>query len=366
MSINTTPRSAPSDDLGSSLSSHRRIAIITDGYSTPFLAKTAISLVRYRTKDVAAVIDTAAAGSTAQELLGVGGAIPVVNGLSAIPDVDALYIGIAPPGGKLPEEWRRVVMEALQRGIDVVSGLHDFLTSDDDYLQAAAESGSRLIDVRRNQFKSTAKGHRFRTGCARIHTVGHDCSIGKMVTSMEIHRGLVQRDLRSKFLATGQTGIMISGHGLPIDCVVADFINGAAEQLVQESEDQDFLLIEGQGSISHPSFSAVTMGLLHGSAPDGLVYCYEAGRTQVKGLDDVDIPPMKDQVAAYLMNANLRHPCKLIGIAVNTRSLSEVDAIAEIDRAEAMFGLPACDVFRMGADKLVDACIALRSEVLAR
>ncbi|QEF97503.1 hypothetical protein Mal15_15430 [Stieleria maiorica] len=344
---------------------HHRIAILTDGYSTPFVAKTAISLLRYRTEDVVAVIDATASGSTTQDLLGCGGAIPVVKTLAELPEVDALYIGIAPPGGKLPDEWRPMILQALRRGIDVVSGLHDFLTEDAEYIAAAERSDSRLIDVRRNRLKVTAECHRFRPGCTRIHTVGQDCSLGKMVTSLEIHRGLVRRELNSKFLATGQTGIMISGDGVPIDCVVADFVSGAAEQLARRYEHHDFLLIEGQGSISHPAFSAVTLGLLHGSAPHGLVYCYEAGRTHVKGLDDVPLTPIKQQMDAYLVAANLRHPCKFVGIGINTRNLSDEEASAEIERAESTFGLPACDVYRTGADKLVEACIGLRGEVLA-
>ncbi len=312
-----------------------------------------------------AVIDSSAAGSTSQELLGTGGKIPVVKNVSEIPDLDALYIGIAPPGGKLPDEWRPLIIEAIGRGVDIVSGLHDFLTDDAEYIALAAQSGSRLVDVRRNKFKSTANGHRFRRGCTRIHTVGHDCSIGKMVASLEVHRGLISRELSSNFLATGQTGIMISGAGYPIDCVVSDFVNGAAEQLAVENEHYDYLLIEGQGSISHPSFSAVTLGLLHGSAPDGLIFCYEAGRTKVKGLDNVDIPPMKEQMVAYQVLSNLRHPCKFIGIAINTRSMNTEEAVSEIARAESIFDLPACDVYRTGAEKLVDACINLRAEVLA-
>ncbi len=364
MSIDTTSTASVFAYSSKSLCEHHQIAILTDGHSTPFVAKTAISLLRYRTSDVVAVIDAAAAGSTSQELLGAGGQIPVVRDLSEVPQLDALYIGIAPPGGKLPDEWRPIILDAIRRRIDIVSGLHDFLTDDSEYVALAATTGSLLVDVRRNQFKSTGKGHRFRAGCVRIHTVGHDCSIGKMVASLEVHRGLVARDLNSKFLATGQTGIMISGEGVPIDCVVADFVNGAAEQLAKENEEHDYLLVEGQGSISHPSFSAVTLGLLHGSAPDGLIFCYEAGRVQVKGLDNVDIPPLKDQMAAYEALANLRHPCKIIGIAINSRSLGHDDALAEIAKAELTFGLPACDVYRTGAEKLVDACVALRAEVL--
>lgn len=342
---------------------HRRIVVLTDGHANPFVAKTAISLLRYRGDDVAAVLDATAVGSTARELLGAGGDIPVVAGFSDVPDADSLYVGIAPPGGKLPEEWRPIIVEALRRKLDVVSGLHDFLTDNDEYVQLAAETGTRLVDVRRNRYKSIAAGHRFRDGCVRIHSVGHDCSVGKMVTTIEIERGLAAAGQDAKFLATGQTGIMIEGEGFPIDCIVADFVNGAAEELCRLNESHDFLLIEGQGSISHPAYSAVTLGLLHGCAPDGLVFCYEAGRAQVEGLDDIDIPPLKDQMAVLEAAANLRHPCRIIGLAVNTRYLNDEHAHAALEEAEAEFGLPACDTYRTGVDKLVQACLELRKEI---
>lgn len=353
-----------SDDVQrSAMKSHQQIIVLTDGYSTPFVAKTAISLLRYRTNDIVAVMDQAAVGQTSQELLGAGGNIPVVDSLSTVSEADALYVGIAPPGGKLPDEWRPMILEAIRRKLDVVSGLHDFLTDDAEYVAAAHESGALLIDVRRNRHKSTAKRLLFRSGNLRIHSVGHDCSVGKMVTTLELEAGLKKLGHDAKFLATGQTGIMISGEGVPIDCVVADFVNGAAEELVVQNEHHDILLIEGQGSISHPSFSAVTLGLLHGCAPDGLIFCYEAGREQVKGLDHVNIPPLADQMRAYEVLANLRHPCRIIGIAVNTRNLTADEADAELYRAEDTFSLPACDVYRTGADKLVQACIALQKEV---
>ncbi|MCA9035456.1 MAG: DUF1611 domain-containing protein [Planctomycetaceae bacterium] len=323
-----------------------------------------MSLLRYRTGDVVAVIDREEAGKSAQQLLGSGGGIPVVGSLEEIPDVDSIYLGIAPPGGRLPEQWRELLMGALNRGLDLVSGLHDFLCDDIEYVTAAEKHGCLLIDVRRNGFRSTAKCHNFREGCVRVHTIGHDCSVGKMVTAIEVQQGLAEAGQDARFLATGQTGMMISGDGLPIDCVVSDFVNGAAEELCRSNEHHDFLLIEGQGTISHPSFSAVTVGLLHGSAPDGLIFCFEAGREQVKGLDGVLIPPLEQQLSAFEAMARLRHPCRTIGIAVNTRYLTSVDALAAIDAAEQRFGLPACDVYRTGAQKLVQACIHLRKELL--
>lgn len=351
-------------NAAAALRQHHRIVLLTDGYSTPFLAKTAISMLRYRTADVVALLDASVAAKTTQELLGVGGDLPVIASLDAVESADALYIGIAPPGGKLPAAWRGIIVEALRRGMDVVSGLHDFLTDDAEYQQLAQEHRCHLIDVRRNRFKTTASCHKFRPGCVRIHAVGHDCSIGKMVVSLEVQRGLTAAGQDAKFLATGQTGIMISGEGVPIDCVVSDFVNGAAEQLVAENESHDFLLVEGQGSLTHPAFSAVTLGLLHGAAPDGLIYCYEVGRDHVKGLDGITIPDLSRQLEFFLTAANFRHPCRLIGVAINTRVLTPEQAAAEVAKAEQVFGVPACDVYRDGADKLVQASLELRQAIL--
>jgi uncharacterized NAD-dependent epimerase/dehydratase family protein len=347
-----------------SLLSHKRIVLLTDGYSTPFLAKTAISMLRYRTADVVAVFEQQSTAKTAGELLGVGGEIPVISNLANADEIDAIYIGIAPPGGKLPVEWRGVICDALWRGIDVVSGLHDFLNDDAEYVRLAKESGCQLVDIRRNYFKQTATRRVFPKASVRIHSVGHDCSVGKMVASLEMQKGLCAAGRDAKFIATGQTGIMISGEGVPIDCVISDFVNGAIEGFIAENEKHDFLLIEGQGSIAHPAFSAVTAGLLHGCAPDGLIFVYEAGRQFVKGLDEVPIVPIRQQIDALQAMANLRHKCKLIGFAINTRTLSAEEAADEIAKVEKQFGLPACDVYREGPSKLVAAAIQLREEIM--
>lgn len=322
-----------------------------------------MSIMKYRQGEVVAVIDQREVGKTAADLFKLGGTVPVVAGLEAIPKCDAIYLGIATPGGKLPEVWRPLIRQAIGRGIDIVSGLHDFLVDDAEYVALAAKSGSRLVDVRRNSFKKTATCYRFRPQCIRIHSVGNDCSIGKMVTTLEVQIELQRRGYSAKFIATGQTGIMITGEGSPIDCVVSDFVNGAVEELVAQNEQHDFVLIEGQGSISHPAFSAVTAGLLHGGAPQGLLFCYEAGRTHVKGLKDVPIVPMEQQMAAVEAMANLRFPCSIIGISVNTRNLSEQDAFREVAEAEDRFGLPACDVYRHGAAKIAQACEQLRKDL---
>lgn len=343
------------------LKNYHRIVLLTDGFSSPPFAKTAVNILRYRSQDVAGVYDTELAGQDVSTAFATGQGIAFVDMI--VPDADALFLGIATPGGKLPIAWRPILKQALERGIDIVSGMHEFLVDDPEFVTLASKSGSQLIDVRRNAERDTVTAEPFRSGCLRVHTVGHDCSVGKMVAALEIERELLSRNREAKFLATGQTGIMISGDGVPIDCVVADFVNGAAESLVRKNEQHEILLIEGQGCISHPRFSAVTMGLLHGSAPQGLIFCYEAGRDNVKGLEHVPLLANRRLIDAYESVAAWRHPCKVIGIAINGRRLSQTEANYERVRVAAEFGLPACDVYRDGAAPLADAVEQLHEQL---
>lgn len=343
---------------------YKNIVILTEGASRTVAAKTAMGLLRYRAEDVASVLDSTESGATAEEVMGVGADVPMIAGLEECPRVDAVFIGISPAGGKLPASWKPVLVDALRRGIDIVSGLHDFMTLDPTLCQVADASGARLIDVRRNNEHSVAQNAWFTPSNLRIHTVGHDCGVGKMVVSLEIQRELQRRGESARFLATGQTGIMISGQGVPVDCVVSDFVNGAVEQLVLRNQDADFLVVEGQGSLSHPSFSGVTTGLLHGCAPQGLVLCYEAGRERVRELEHVRLKPLSELIPLYETVASLRLPSRIIGIAVNGKHLSAHETDLEVARVEKEFGLPACDVWRHGAGKLVDATQALRDQLV--
>lgn len=354
--------STNSRNLQQRIANYRRIVLLTEGFSTPFYAKTAMSLLRYRGDDIIAILDADQVGQSAEQLFGIGDETPVVASLDGL-EVDAVFLGTAAAGGKLPVQWRPIILDALGRGIDVVSGMHDFLSDDPEFSQAAEQNGCRLADVRQNNENTTSTGEGFRKDCLRIHTVGQDCSLGKMVVSLEVQRELAGRGEDAHFVATGQTGIMISGDGVPIDCVVSDFVNGAAEALIRRNEQHDILLIEGQGSISHRSFSAVTMGLLHGSAPDGLIYCYEVGRKAVKGLDNVVLRPHRTMIDAYQTIASLRHPTRVIGIAMNSRNVSPAEANNERERMEQEFGLPVCDVYRDGPVRLADAVIRLRQEL---
>jgi uncharacterized NAD-dependent epimerase/dehydratase family protein len=339
----------------------RRIIILTEGHSEPHAGKTAASVIRYRGHEVVALLDGTQAGRTSGELLGAG-SVPVIARLDDAPEANTLLLGIAPPGGKIPAPWRAIILDALgRRKMDVISGLHDFVADDPQFVAAAKASGATIHDVRKNTIKTIARRQGLRPDCLRVHAVGHDCSIGKMVVAIEITNGLKQRGHDAKFIATGKTGIMVEGDGLPIDCVVADFVSGAAEKLVLENQHHDILLVEGQGSLVHPSYSGVTLGLLHGCAPQALILCYEVGRERVTGVESVTIPPLAEFKRIYEVMENIHQPCQIIGIGINSRRLDAAGAARERERVRAEFGLPACDVFRDGPAELVESVLAFQA-----
>lgn len=341
----------------------RRLIILTDGYNHAHIAKTAICVIRYKPEEVVAVLDRPGAGKTCQEVLGVGGAIPVVGSLADAPSANTLLIGIAPPGGKIPPAWRAIVLEAIGRKMTVVSGLHDFLNDDPEFAQAAKEHGVQLIDVRRNEEHDVANRKGIREGCLRIHTIGTDCSVGKMLTSVEVMRGLSRRGVDSKFVATGQTGIMIEGDGCPVDRVISDFVAGAAEKLVLANQDHEVIVIEGQGSLFHPRYSCVTLGLLHGAIPDGLILCYEMGRDRIFGMEEFSLPSLRKAIEVYEVMANVMHPCRVIGVAINGNKFSDAEVAAQREKVRKELGLPVCDVIRHGSDELVEAVLALKQKL---
>jgi len=343
--------------------SARRIVILTDGRTNPVSAKTAACMIRYKPDEVVALLDTTQPGRTAQELLGVGGAIPVIDRLSDAPAANTLLIGIAPAGGKLPPAWRKILLEAIERGMNLISGLHDFLSDDPELSAAAARKGVSIHDVRKNNERDVANRKNLREDCLRIHTIGQDCSVGKMLAAVEITRGLRSRGYDAKFVATGQTGIMVEGDGCPVDCVVADFINGAVEKLVLANQHHEIIVIEGQGSLSHPRYSSVTLGLLHGCVPHGMILAYEAGRQTVLGMDHIPLTPLAKIVEVNELMASLAMPSRVIGVAMNSRLLSLEEAEAERQRVRRELNVPVCDVVRHGPGELVDAVLALRREL---
>jgi uncharacterized NAD-dependent epimerase/dehydratase family protein len=345
----------------------RRLAILTSGFARTLRAKTAVSLLRYRPEQVVAVLDAEESGQTAEAVFGVGGGIPVVGSLDEVEGANTLMIGVATPGGFLPEPMRAVILEAIGRGMDVESGLHAFLCDDEPIRLAAEAAGVTLNDVRKNDEHDVAQRKGISDACLRLHTVGHDCSVGKMIVSIELANALQRAGYDAQFVATGQTGIMIEGSGIPIDCVVADFINGAAEKLVLQNQHHDVIVIEGQGSLVQPRYSSVTLGLLHGCVPHGLIMCYEMGREQVYGMEHLTIPPMPGIIDLFERSADHGHPCKVIGVAMNSKDVADDAAVQrERDRLREELGLPVCDVIRHGPDELVAAALELRADLRGR
>jgi uncharacterized NAD-dependent epimerase/dehydratase family protein len=332
------------------------MAILTDGVTNVGTAKTAVNLIRYKPEEVVAIWDPSNAGKTSRELFGLGD-VPVVAKLEEAEGANVLAIGIAPAGGKLPPNLRAMLLEGMSKGLEVLSGLHQFLSDDPELAEAAKKYGVRIFDVRKNSERDVSQRKNLNEKCLRVHTVGHDCNVGKMVVSLELALALQRRGRDAKFVATGQTGIMIEGDGCPVDAVVVDFINGAVEKQVLANQHHEIILVEGQGSIIHPRYSAVTLGLLHGCLPHALIMCYEMGRSTVYGMDHVKLPSLAKFKELYELNANTQGPCQVIGFGINGRRFSDAEVEEERRRVEAEFGLPACDVLRHGTDPLVEAIL---------
>lgn len=266
----------------------------------------------------------------------------------------SLLIGVANFGGGFPESWVPHLLRALEAGLDIVAGMHRRLSADPVIAAVAARLGRTLYDVRfADQPIPLADGHR-RSG-KRILTVGTDCALGKKYTALALTQELRRRGIPADFRATGQTGIMIAGNGIAIDAVVADFISGAAELISPDAAADHWDVIEGQGSIYHPAYSGVTMGLLHGSQPDAMVLCHEPGRTAINRYEDYAIPPLPDVIALYETLAQITNPtARVIGISLNTSKLDDAEARAALAAVSEETGLPAADPVANGMAAIVD------------
>lgn len=272
----------------------------------------------------------------------------------------SIIIGVVNSGGFIPDNWVPSLVAALEAGLDIVSGMHRRL-ADVPVLKAAADRlGRRLIDIRIPPADLPVGTGERRSG-RRLLTVGTDCALGKKYTALSLARGFANRGIDATYRATGQTGIMISGSGIPIDAVVSDFISGAAEQLSPAAAPDHWDVVEGQGSLLHPSFAAVTLGLLHGSQPDVIVLCHDPRRTEIRGLRGFPIPPLPEVIELYLSLARLTNPdVRCAGISLNTAGMSLSEADEALAAAEKETGLPAADPFRVAAgfERLIDACLA--------
>ena len=338
-----------------------RYLLLAEGFSgNPHYGKTMRGVLRYRRQDVVAILDSARGGDTEE-------GVPVVGSVEdALPlGPTTALVGVATQGGRFPPEWVAILCACVEHGLDVENGLHVFLGDDPALSALARERGVELRDLRRPPpGLSTATGENLAVDATIVLTVGSDCAIGKMTVSLELDLEARRRGIASVFVPTGQTGMAIAGWGIAVDAVVADFVAGAAERLVVEGRERggELLWVEGQGSLLHPVYSGVALGLYHGSVPHLLVLCHEAGRTEIEGAGGGPhpIPPLRDLVELHERLALPARPARVAAVALNTRFLEEAEARAAVAAAEEETGLPADDPVRFGAARLLDAVLAAR------
>lgn len=347
------------------MSQVRRIAILAEGSFSLFGAKTAVGVLRYSRHETVAVIDSQHAGKTVGEVLPFGGSIPIVASVQeALPyKPEVLLIGIAPTGGQLPPSFRHAVLQGIENGLDIWSGLHYFLSEDEELVKEAARCGVLLWDVRKpRQGLVVGSGKALAARAYIILTVGIDCNVGKMTAALELRDAFAACGLRAAFVATGQTGILIEGEGTPLDAVPGDFMAGEVERLVMrcDAEGVDVILVEGQGSLLHPGFGPVTLALMLGSMPDAYVLCSVPSRTTYRPDHLIPIPPLHDVIRLYedIMAVSYKAP-KVQGVALNTSELSEDEAQEIIRKYENDLKLPVCDPIRTGVGPLVERLMPL-------
>jgi uncharacterized NAD-dependent epimerase/dehydratase family protein len=336
--------------------SEKKYLILAEGYSAdPHYGKTMRGVVRYRPHPVVAILDSERAGERYEE-------IPIVGSVEeALPlEPTAALVGVAVAGGRLGPAWRTLIRDCILAGLDVEAGMHEFLADDPELAELARERGVELRDVRRPPPDlSVPTGENLTHGADVVLTVGSDCAVGKKTMALELHLEAERRGKRSVFVPTGQTGIMIAGWGIAVDAVVSDFLAGAAERLVVEGARRGELLwVEGQGSLIHPQFSGVTLGLMHGSAPHGLVLCHVAGATEIEGCPGHPLLPLAELVDLHERLSLPVRRARVLAVALNTSFLEEAQALAAIEEAQSETGLVADDPVRFGAGRLVDAVLA--------
>ena len=338
-----------------------RLAILQHEGVKGTKGKTGISLLRYGDYPIVAVIDSESAGESLAALTGISRSAPIVGSvteaLSYSPTV--LAIGIAPSGGAMPQAWRQEIQQAVAAGLSVMNGLHTPIASDPDFQTVRADQW--IWDVRQEPLGLTVGSGQARSlPCKRVLTVGTDMSVGKMSASLELNKAALNKGLRSRFLATGQTGLMLGHDGIPLDAIRIDFASGAVEQLVmRHGADHDILFVEGQGSLMNPA-STATLPLMRGSQPTELVLVHRAGQTHIQHFPQVKIPPLPAVIQVYetvVSAGGSFAAAKIVGVALNTFHLDELEAEKAIAQTQQETGLPCTDVIRFTADPILDAIL---------
>jgi len=336
----------------------RRILILGEGFShDPHYGKTMRGIIRYGPDQVVAILDSRRAGEDHD-------GIPIVGTVEdALPyEPTVAVVGVATQGGRFPPAWRDLLTAAIAAGLDVESGLHEFVSDDPELTDLARTHGVELRDLRKPpDGLSVPTGANLEVDATIVLTVGSDCAIGKKTVAVELDREARNRGLDSVFVPTGQTGIAIAGWGIAVDAVVSDFLAGAAEWLVVEGARRGgkLLFVEGQGSLVHPLYSGVTLGLVHGSVPHAFVLCHAAGATEIEGSPGHPIPPLTELIELHERISLPARKATVVCIAVNTAAIaSDEDARAAIQEIGQETGLPADDPVRFGAQHLLDALLA--------
>lgn len=335
----------------------RRILILGEGFShDAHYGKTMRGIITYGPDPVVAILDSQWAGETHE-------GIPIVATVNDALcfDPTVAIVGVATAGGRFPPAWREILKSCIAKGLDVESGLHEFVTEDPEMTELARRHAVRLHDLRKpREGLNVPTGASLEVDAKIVLTVGSDCAIGKKTVAIELDRAARERGLRSVFVPTGQTGIAIAGWGIAVDAVVSDFLAGAAEQLVVEGVERggDLIFVEGQGSLVHPMYSGVTLGLMHGSAPHAFVFCHKAGATEIEGCPGHPIPPLSELVELHQRIALPARKARVAAIALNTAGLGDRETAAAIADIAEETGLPTDDPVRFGGATLLHAVLS--------
>jgi len=338
--------------------SEKRYLILAEGRSAdPHYGKTMRGVVAYSPHPTVAIVDSDRPGASHD---GIPVVASVQDGLQYEPTT--ALVGVATQGGRFPPAWRELLKASIEAGLDVESGLHEFISDDPELTRLAAKHGVELRDLRKPPADlNVPTGANLEVAAKTVLTVGSDCAIGKKTVAIELDREAQRRGLKSVFVPTGQTGIAIAGWGIAVDAVVSDFLAGAAEQLVVEGAQRggELLFVEGQGSLVHPAYSGVTLGLMHGAAPHAYVLCHMAGATEIEGYPGHPLPSLRELIELHERASLPLRAARVASIALNTRALGEEEARAAARAVEKETGLPADDPVRFGAGKVLDAVLSV-------